>query len=290
VSTPDAEALHEACRHAGLDCTGARLIRRHANATYHLPAVHAVGRVGGSWDASRRARTSLAVTRWLLARGFPSAEPLDVDQPVDTGDRVVTFWRYYPPDPTHPPSTRDLARLLRALHTAPHPPFPLRQYEPLRSFATALAAARWLPAEDQQFLEQRREQLLGQYAGLEFVLPTGLIHGDADLGNLLRDRGTVRLGDWDGVCTGPREQDLALTHQAARFGAPPAQQQAFAREYGYDVTTWPGYPTLRDIHELHTLTSFLRLAPTANGEVRHELTRRIHTLRTSDHQTRWVAH
>jgi hypothetical protein len=50
---------------------------------------------------------------------------------------------------------------------------------------------------------------------------------------------------------------------------------------------WDGYPVLRDIHQLHTLTSFIRLAPTdpaAHAELRHRIT----CLRNGDQSTRWT--
>ena len=55
-------------------------------------------------------------------------------------------------------------------------------------------------------------QMRDAYAGLEFVLPPGVIHGDASIGNVLRDgRGRPVVIDLDGFAIGPREWDLALT-------------------------------------------------------------------------------
>ncbi|HUY46699.1 MAG TPA: phosphotransferase [Streptosporangiaceae bacterium] len=50
------------------------------------------------------------------------------------------------------------------------------------------------------------------YAGLEFALPPGPVHGDANIGNVMRDRyGTPVLIDLGGFAAGPPEWDLALT-------------------------------------------------------------------------------
>jgi hypothetical protein len=68
-----------------------------------------------------------------------------------------------------------------------------------------------------------------------FVLPPGMIHGDAWRGNLLRDGNRVVLQGWDTVSTGPREIALVPTPQATRFGLPEAQRDAFVAAYGQDI-------------------------------------------------------
>jgi aminoglycoside phosphotransferase (APT) family kinase protein len=85
-----------------------------------------------------------------------------------------------------------------------------------------------------------------------------MIHGDAYRGNLLRDGHRVVLADWDAVSTGPREIDLVPTLQAPRFGLPEAQRDAFISAYGQDIRSWDGYPVLRDIRELSTMSALLR--------------------------------
>ena len=66
--------------------------------------------------------------------------------------------------------------------------------------------------EDRDFLTATLAKLQAAYNSLEFVLPPGVIHGDASVGNVLRDtRGNPVLIDLDGFAIGPREWDLALT-------------------------------------------------------------------------------
>jgi hypothetical protein len=89
------------------------------------------------------------------------------------------------------------------------------------------------------------------------------------------------LADWDAVSTGPRETDLIPTLQAPRFGLPEHERDAFIAAYGHDIRGWPGYPVLRDIRELSTITALLRdahLDPAARGELQVRLT----SLRTGD--------
>src|SRR5437899_9074148 len=97
-------ALTDAARRRGLDARGARLIRLFATAVYHLPAANAVARIAivTSPDSVPRLATSVRVTRWLAEVGFPTVEPLRVDQPVTGHGCAVTFWRYLPQDGPQP--------------------------------------------------------------------------------------------------------------------------------------------------------------------------------------------
>ncbi|HEX2805474.1 MAG TPA: aminoglycoside phosphotransferase family protein, partial [Kineosporiaceae bacterium] len=282
-------AVHEACALVGVPSAGPQLLRRHANTTYLLPQADVVLRLGATGaDAFDKARRAVAVTRWLTRHEFPAVEPVDVPQPLALHVGVVSFWRYYPQHLRGYPPVECLGTLLHDLHEIGAPPMELPPYEPLQSFTGALAAARGLSDDDLAFLAGTRARLLAAYADLQFILPSGLIHGDAARSNLLWDGDRPVLADWDAVCIGPREQDLALTHQNARFGLPAQQRRAFADRYGYDVTGWDGYTVLRDIQELHTLTSFIRLAPTdpaAATQLRHRIT----CLRHGDLTTSWTA-
>src|SRR5260370_395075 len=63
------------------------------------------------------------------------------------------------------------------------------------------------------WLSDRITWLRGQWSGMNFPLPAGLIHGDADISNLMRAvSGEAILGDWDHVTIGPREWDLIQIH------------------------------------------------------------------------------
>jgi hypothetical protein len=275
-ATQARDALRIACTHAGLCAADARLIRLYASAVYHLPNDEAVARIAPATTPAsiRRRETSIRVTRWLADLGFPTVEALDCDQPVVTSGCVVTFWRYLPQDgpPLRP---ADLGYLLRGLHALHAPPVPLTVYKPLASVRLAIIGSRALHAVDRRWLLDRCDELTAAYARLTFVLPHGLIHGDAYRGNLLHRGAGAVLADWDSVSNGPRELDLIPTMQAHRFGLPRAEQDAFVEAYGYDPTQWDGYPVLHDIRELHTLTALLRNAHVdarAHVELEHRLT------------------
>jgi aminoglycoside phosphotransferase (APT) family kinase protein len=277
-----ASALRHAARRSGLNPRGARLIRRFATAVYHLPAADAVARIAlvTSPDSVARLDTSVQVTRWLNGIGFPSVEPLPVEQPVSGYGCVVTFWRYLPQDGPDP-AAADLGRLLRRLHGLGPPPIALSAYRPLVSARRAIVSSRAIDEDERAWLGERCEQLLDAYELLRFRLPAGMIHGDAYRGNLLRDGQRVVLADWDAVSTGPREVDLIPTLQATRFGLPNDQRDGFVAAYGQDIRSWDGYPVLRDIRELSTITALLRDGH-ADAAAQSELRIRLRSLRTGD--------
>jgi Phosphotransferase enzyme family len=277
-----ASALRYAARQCGLDARDTRLIRLFATAVYHLPVADAVARIAlvTSPDTVTRLATSVCITRWLAANGFPTVEPLAVDQPVTSHGCAVTFWRYLPQDGPEPVPA-DLGRLLRWLHRLDPPPMRLPAYQPLVSVRRAIESSRAIDEEERAWLRDRCEQLLDAYGQLSFPLPAGVIHGDAYRGNLLRDGPRVVLADWDAVSTGPREIDLIPTLQGSRFGLPDDQRDAFITAYGHDIRSWDGYLVLRAIRELSTTSALLR-----DGHIdqaaRRELQIRLQSFRTGD--------
>jgi hypothetical protein len=297
------DVVVRACRGAGLPHRDHQLIRHVANAVYLLPHASVVARVGYGAGVVTRARRAIEITRWLAGRGFPATAPAELphglDQPVlvnACGQRLaVTFWRYYPqtsdqaPDPTH------LAAVARRLHELPdRPRVSLPRYTPLVAVRQALAhpaAARALTPPERTWLGRRIRQARTEFRRLDSKLGSGLLHGDMYVGNLLRcdqtaGGGSVVLADWDTVCVGPREVDLAPTYTAVRFGLAPAAVDRFAEVYGHDMRTWDGYPTLRTIRELSTLNTLILNAATRPASA-EELRHRLATLRCGDTDTLW---
>jgi hypothetical protein len=261
-----------------------RLIRLFATAVYHLPAAEAVVRIAPvtSPDTVTQLATSVNVTRWLTGIGFPTVEPLPVDQPVTSHGCAVTVWRYHPQDGSGP-GLANLGYLLQRLHRLGPPPVPLPVYRPLGSVRRAIESSRAIDEDERAWLTQRCDELLDAYRRLSFPLLPGMIHGDAYRGNLLRSGHRVVLADWDSVSTGPREIDLIPTLQAPRFGLPEHQRDAFIAAYGQDIRSWDGYPVLRDVRELSTISALLRDSH-VNGSARHELGIRLRSLRADDNR------
>jgi len=287
MTSEELASLIAACERVGFDPDGAALLRYHVNAVYHLPRPDVVARIS---TASRleQARRGIDVTRWLRAKGFPATAALEFEQPLQAHDRVVTFWQHYDRTGRELPPSRVLARVLRQLHACDLPPYPLPAYHPLDSFCDGLKTYGpiVLDAGEYEFLHHRAAELLDAYGQLTSVLGAGLIHADARLGNLLWDGDAVVLGDWDSVSIGPRELDLVITYQGTRYGRSQADIDEFAPAYGWDVRTWPGYATLRDIRDLHTLSAPLRLA-VDRPDVAKELHHRVTGLVAGDLDQQW---
>ncbi len=276
-------AIEIACAQVGLDHAGVRLIRDYANLVYELPGENVVLRLAeaGTPGKYERLLTSVRVTRWLIEQDFPAVRPLDVRQPIAAEGFFVTFWRHEGHvGPLPEPAT--LGVMLRRLHELPQVPFDLPTYDPFGSVRRAIDACRVLTLEDRAWLVERCSVLAeSYYERLEFGLPYGLIHGDAHRGNLLRTPGRRLLCDWDSVSAGPREIDLAPTLTGVRFGLTEVQRRGFGEAYGYDMTSWPGYPVLRDMRELQTLTAVLRNAH-RDPRALEELRLRLASLRAGD--------
>jgi aminoglycoside phosphotransferase (APT) family kinase protein len=281
------DALSVACSAAGITAAGARLLRMHSNTVFYLPASNAVARVNSGADAEKRVTASLAVTRWLARRGFPTVRP-KADRAVVHDGLVVSFWEFEE-TVTAGRSPAALARLLRELHAITHvdidlPPMPA----PLRSVTQALEAnPDALDENDRAWLSQEISGCERRWAAMRFVLPAGLVHGDAHPNNLLHARRGVLLADWDHVGYGPREWDLVQAlYFHRRFPAPGDDPDAGARAYGWDLRSWPGADDLIGIREVSGLGSYIRTAA-AKPSARAELTYRIKTLREHDTTAPW---
>jgi Ser/Thr protein kinase RdoA (MazF antagonist) len=281
------DTARAACAAVKLDSSSLEVLHHHATPVYLLRELDVVVRISRGDDRAR-ADASVQLTRWLAGQRIPVTEPAAVEQPVETADVAVTFWRYYPQDAGRArPGAAALGEVLQRLHQLPAPPVELRPYQPLTRLGAVLDQPSWLPAGDHAWLTQRREQLLDDYAQLHSTLGVGFIHGDAYPGNTLWDGDRVILGDWDEAATGPRELDLTNTHQGARMGRTPAEREAFTHAYGWDVTTWPGWPTLRAMRDLHTLAAFIERGAAGDQAAAAEVEHRIGTLKVGDVQACW---
>lgn len=186
--------LEEACAVAGLDPAGARLVRLGSNAVYNCADLRVIVRIAADPDALAEMQRAVRVARWLAAKGFPANRVVaDVAQPLVVGGRVVTFWESVQDEEEYA-SVAELADLLKRLHWLEEPEsLELPYFDP---FAKVCASLRGLgagvPPEDVKFLVERADRLEKGYGRLDFVLPFGLIHGDANIGNILRDRSAAR--------------------------------------------------------------------------------------------------
>ncbi|UGY93624.1 aminoglycoside phosphotransferase family protein [Streptomyces gobiensis] len=282
--------LTEACRSASLDPTGAELLRLGSNAVYRLASSPVVVRIARDPAVRDQMDRAVRVARWLAAESFPAMRVLpDVKQPLLVGGRVVTFWENAQ-DRGEYASLDELADLLRRLHWLEGPEsLGLPYFDPAAKTWRSLRGLDGVSADDRTFLEQRASDLLKAYDKLDFVLPFGITHGDANVGNAIRDHsGRAILIDLDGFALAQREWDLVLTAlYYDRFGwHTRTEYESFVFHYGFDLMNWPGYPALAELREL-MMTIWLGHKVTTDPRSAEEFSRRLRALRTDGSRRDW---
>jgi aminoglycoside phosphotransferase (APT) family kinase protein len=284
-------ALTSACQRLGQPSTGAELIRIGSNAVFRVDA-ETVARVAPSVGHQQNARKQIDVSRWLARVGYPAVRALDVEQPVEADGRVVTFWESIAPETRYAP-IGDVARLIRRLHDLDAPQDVM--LPDLRPFGTPGDPLPDLPsiqADDAAFLHERIEWARRRFLELPYVLPRGIVHGDANVGNVLVDPdGHAVLIDLDGFSVGPREWDLVQTALFAdRLGWHSRQEyDEFAEVYGYDLLTWSGYGDLADMREIAMTTWLCRKAADSPATAT-EAQKRVQAIRTGSSRLDWGAY
>jgi aminoglycoside phosphotransferase (APT) family kinase protein len=289
--TPEntAAALARACELAGLDTDGSRLMRLGSNAVYSLSSA-VVARISRKGADLAEAQRAVAVARWLESVDYPAVRALDVGQPITVDGHIVSFWISVSGNGDDWASTSEIAEIIRRLH-ALEPPAALElpRLAPFDKAEQRIRTSEGLEVSDREFMFTRLAELQGKWPELVFVQPEGVIHGDASVGNVLRDRnGVPTLMDLDGFAIGPREWDLVLTAiYYDRFGWHTQDEyEAFAETYGFDVMTWPGYPVMRDVREFLMVT-WLAQKASENEELATETRKRISALRTGASRRNW---
>lgn len=263
-------------------------MRMGSNAVYHL-ATPVVARVSRQDDASR-ARQTVAVARWLAGVGYPAVRAVEVRQPVEIDGHAVTFWESVSGDGEQYASIGQVAEVIAALHrlTAPTS-LKLPELAPFDNAARRIGRNTWLGSADRDFLIEQLAVMQAQYADLDFALPRGVIHGDANIGNVLRDAtGRPVVIDLDGFAVGPREWDLILTAiYFDSFGWHTREEyETFVRVYGFDIMQWPGYLALRAIREFLMVTWVIQKAG-ESPKIAAEAQKRITALRTGASRKDW---
>jgi aminoglycoside phosphotransferase (APT) family kinase protein len=265
-------------------------MRMGSNAVFHLkaPVVVRISRQGADLDQVRR---TIAVARWLESVDYPAVRVTDDDQPVVINGHAVTFWEPLSEDGQQYATVAEVAEVFRRLHSlVPPPGLNLPPLVPFQNAAQSISANNWLRPEDRKFLNEQLNQLQDAYAGLEFTLPPGVIHGDAGVGNVLHDvTGNPVVIDLDGFAIGPREWDLALTAiYYDSFGWHTREEyETFVRVYGFDIMQWPGYPVMRAVREL-MMVIWITQAAGDSDKFATESRKRIEALRTGASRKDWL--
>ncbi|MET7476887.1 aminoglycoside phosphotransferase family protein [Streptomyces sp. NPDC005648] len=282
--------LREACATVQLDSRGAELLRLGSNAVYRLESLPIIVRIARDPAVLGEMERAVSVARWLQTQDFPAMRVLaSVAQPLVVDGFVVTFWESVQEREEYG-TVEELADLLRRLHWLEEPgSLRLPYFDPLAKVAASLEGLDGISAEDRTFLDERAARLGKEYDRLDFVLPFGMIHGDASIGNILRHRdGHAVLIDLDGFVLAPREWDLVQTAMFYERYAwhTKAEYAEFVHRYGFDLMNWPGYETLADLREL-MMVAWLGHQVTSSARAAAEFARRVRSLRTGEGRDEW---
>jgi Phosphotransferase enzyme family len=278
-------------RRVGLSIRGARLLKFTNNAVVLLPAAGAVLRIAGSEEVRARVPVVVAAACWLEAVGLPAVRlhPA-VPRALDVGGHLVTVWQAVASGAGSATAT-GLAGILRTLHTVDAAPPPaLPPWNVAGFVGRRLGEAVGVSEGDLAFLREELAAVVDLLEGLDDVeplVPPGVVHGDAFLGNVVPSPAGPVLCDFDGVSVGPREWDLVpVAVGALRFDYSAGLHEDFVRAYGVDVTRWPGFAALRRLRELQLVTSVLPVLG-ANPALRPQWLLRLDSLRHGDTSVRW---
>lgn len=287
-------ALHEIAATAGIDATGARLLRYTMNAVFYVPEADVILRIAPG-DHAGEVRQTAAVAARFAELDLPTVRLAPgLTEPIMTPAWSATAWSYLAQPAGHRHQLVDLASPLLSVHSIHQLGLAIPEWDVInrcedrvRKVADATGEAMdylhtWAERELNlsihdvvDRLRQRATELRVAVAAARWALPVGVIHGDAHAGNLLSAPDRVVLIDLDSVRFGPREWDLVpAAHGVERFADPHREYEDFAAAYGFDLFSSPNWPVLRDVRDLQLVTSVIaRLLgrPDVAGELGHRL-------------------
>ena len=271
-----------ACNAAHIAPTHFELLRFGTNAVYRLVGTPWVLRLGRPGTEPESVERQLPLAQWLAERGYPANRPaadLDVVH-VGLDGAIASFWEWVAEEPDTRVQPRALGGLIRDFHNLTN------SYPAVKSFP------RWAPLDDvEDRLKQARQEatflageidlmeswsahLSSAISDIDWALPPGLVHGDAHTGNVLSTSEGPVMIDLDLLSVGPREWDLAPTVVSnLRFAGNQLAAKEFAGGYGFNVTAWSGWPTIKLLRELYMTSWLISVAttPERQAEVRHRL-------------------
>ncbi|WP_144122457.1 phosphotransferase enzyme family protein [Catellatospora sichuanensis] len=278
-------ALQAIAAAAGIDADHAQLVKFYNNATFLLPNAGVVARVAGSPSLAANVHKVVRVATWLADNGYPAVRlKQGLQNPVAAPGALASLWDYVPP--VRQGTAADLARLLRRLH-AMRPPDHLPRWDPVEDVRKRVRDAVGLTDDDRRFLLDECDELEPAVLALSDDVPHGLIHGDANVDNVIVGAEGPILCDFDRIAVGPLVWDLIpVATGSYHFEGGTAAQLEFAQAYGSDVRDWPGFPMFHRLRELKVVSSVVSLLE-ANPHVRPEFEHRLRTFRAGETHARW---
>lgn len=278
------------CELAGLQGVTPELLRFGNNAVFGIGKAHVV-RVMRPTISEADVQREIELARELARLDVPTVRLADLTtkQPLKAHDCLGTVWERLD-EPDYARLYRPFGQLLGIFHQrTAELPLSLESWRPLASANRRLAELDGLyPPEDIAMLTRWSRQIAVELDQLAPELPGGVIHGQAEVGNVLLRAGHPVLIDFERVAIGPREWDLIDTAvTVTRFGLPEQRYRDFADAYGFDVLTWDGYEIYRRLWELRA-TTWLMHNGHHSREAAREVEVRLQTWRDDDPDTRWT--
>lgn len=288
-STATQRVLKAACKEVDLPADSAELMRLGENALYLLPAHRVVVRIARTMDYWNDVEREVAVSKWLHEAGLPAAQVVDtLEQPLAIDGHPVTFWHYISGEPAPYSRIGDLGALLHRLHSlSPPTDLDLPREDILGRVQPRVEQAP-IDESDRAFLLRRLAELRDEVAELDYVLPACAVHGDAHVKNLMVCEGEAILIDFERFAYGQPEWDLGMTGTEYRTAGwwTADQYRAFVDAYGFDVTTWSGFPTVQAVHQLK-MTTWIMQNVHESQEIADEFTARMRTIRDGQ-PSKWL--
>jgi Ser/Thr protein kinase RdoA (MazF antagonist) len=282
-------AVTAMCELAGLQGSKPELLRFGSNAVFGVGEAHVL-RVMRPTTSEADVRREIDLVHEFARLDVPTARLADIpaQQPLKAGDCLGTVWERLD-EPDQDNLYRSLGQLVHVFHQrTAELRVPLEPWHQLASSSRRLAELRGHYApEDVTMLTRWSGRIAGELDQVNPVLPGGVIHGQAEVGNVLFRVGHPVLIDFEQVAIGPREWDLAHTAAAVtRFGRPEQHYRDFADAYGFDVRSWDGYETYRRLWEL-CATTWLMQHGRHSRKVAQEIEVRLQTWRDDNPDMRW---
>ncbi|WP_327032723.1 aminoglycoside phosphotransferase family protein [Micromonospora ureilytica] len=280
-------AMRDIAATLGVSPEAAQLLQLTNNAVFALPRSGIVIRIARTHQLLDRVTKVVQLGRWFAGINAPTIRLAPVvEQPVRVGDHVASVWSYVQPQPPAP-TVRDLGLVLREFHALDMAPIALPAWDPVGDARRRLADAEGLDPNDHDFLMKWCDRLEPQLVALSHREEPKLVHGDAHVGNLLREAtGRTVMCDFDATCIGPWQVDLAAVAVGeARFGGT-GLHRGLASAYGYDVTSDQSWTLLREARELKMIVA---AAPVIadSPSVAGEFADRLQSVRKGDLKARW---
>ena len=214
------DAAVAVARDAGLDVREPRLLRNLTNVVVHLAPEPVIARVPMTFTRVRGrdwVERELEATGFLARAGARIAGPTRsvAPGPYERDGYLVTLWEFVDHDPVRPLDARAAGAALREVHEllTGHDGRGLEHFAWLDEIEE-LVGLLALSAEERSLFQEALDASRARVEDLDLALQP--VHGDAHQGNVLRGSAGPVWSDFENLCLGPRELDVACNEIRAR--------------------------------------------------------------------------